>query len=699
MVQEASEQKEKEFPEKPLFLFPAVILYHEIVFQIFTAGNPFSLRLFPILFFSLAYGGIAAFLVSLWKQKKRGQQMAAVLLLLISVPYIVQFFIYKQFKQFYDVNTMTGGAGDALTSYFSEFLRLVFLRGGIFVTLLFLLPFLLFIFPGKQLFHQMPLYRIHPVLPLSLAGVSYFLALALVSVSRIWAPVYGDQYNFQTAVSQFGLLTGIRLDLKNNLFGTPSAFEEPVWLKLEAESAGEPDGGESGIEAAAGEAETGAAGETETAALEETEAAPVVYGDNVLDLDFREPEGEGAAQIQALNEYVQSLTPSKQNEYTGLFQGKNLILITAEAFCAEVIDPELTPTLYRLATKGIQFTDYYQPASAGTTGGEYQILFGMMPTDGGRSFKNTADHLNYFTLGSQLDRLGYYGKAFHNNSYTYYSRNITHNNLGYSDGFMGYGNGMEAYVQEAWPQSDYEMISGTLPTYLDQQPFNIYYITVSGHSDYEPDSNSMTQKNWDRVQDLPYSDTIKGYLAAQLELEDALTYLVDTLEQEGIADDTVICLSADHFPYGLDSDAPLGQLPYLSELYGYEVDDYWERDHSSLILWCGSLEDQEPIVVDSPTFSLDILPTLSNLFGTEFDSRLMPGRDVFSDATPLIFNTNYDWKTDLGTYYAASGTFVPKDSDTVVPEGYVDAILATVRNKMRYCESALDTDYFRYLFS
>lgn len=431
MVQEASEQKEKEFPEKLLFLFPAVILYHEIVFQIFTAGNPFSLRLFPILFFSLAYGGIAAFLVSLWKQKKRGQQMAAVLLLLISIPYIVQFFIYKQFKQFYDVNTMTGGAGDALTSYFSELLRLVFLRGGIFVTLLFLLPFLLFIFPGKQLFHQMPLYRIHPVLPLSLAGVSYFLALALVSVSRIWAPVYGDQYNFQTAVSQFGLLTGIRLDLKNNLFGTPSAFEEPVWLKLEAGSAGEPDGGKSGIEAAAGEAETGAAGETETAALEETEAAPVVYGDNVLDLDFREPEGEGAAQIQALNEYVQSLTPY----------------------------------------------------------------------------------------------------------------------------------------------------------------------------------------------------------------------------------------------------------------------------HSSLILWCGSLEDQEPIVVDSPTFSLDILPTLSNLFGTEFDSRLMPGRDVFSDATPLIFNTNYDWKTDLGTYYAASGTFVPKDSDTVVPEGYVDAILATVRNKMRYCGSALDTDYFRYLFS
>lgn len=63
----------------------------------------------------------------------------------------------------------------------------------------------------------------------------------------------------------------------------------------------------------------------------------------------------------------------------------------------------------------------------------------MMPTAGGMSFKSTADHLNYFTMGSQLNRMGYYGKAFHNNTYTYYDRHKTHINLGYSDGYMGMG--------------------------------------------------------------------------------------------------------------------------------------------------------------------------------------------------------------------------------------------------------------------
>jgi lipoteichoic acid synthase len=208
----------------------------------------------------------------------------------------------------------------------------------------------------------------------------------------------------------------------------------------------------------------------------------------------------------------------------------------------------------------------------------------------------------------------------------------------------------------------------------------------------------MSRKNWDRVQDLPYSDPVKGYLAANLDLEDAMTHLLEQLETAGIEDNTVICISSDHFPYGLDSDANLGNMPYLSELYGYSVKNYMQRDHSRLILWCGSLEDEEPIVVDTPTTSLDILPTLSNLFGTAFDSRLMPGRDVFSDAMPLAFNLNYDWKTEYGTYISSGGTFTPTDETVELPEDYVATVKKIVRNKIRYCSGVLETDYFRYLF-
>ncbi len=422
---------------------------------------------------------------------------------------------------------------------------------------------------------------------------------------------------------------------------------------------------------------------------------PVDYGSSMLGIDFASLAVNDVDPYKALHNYCAMLTPSKKNAYTGLFKGKNLIFITAEAFTAEAIRPDITPTLYRLATKGINFNDYYQFSSAGTTGGEYENIFGMLPTQGGSSFIMTAKYKNYFTISAQLNRLGYYGKAYHNNTYTYYDRHLTHNNLNFSDGFMGYGNGMEKYVTKTWPESDYEMMVGTVEEYINKQPFSIYYMSVSGHGSYTS-NNAMSNKNLSRVQNLPYSDTIKAYYAANLELEDALTYLVNRLEQAGIADNTVIVIGADHFPYSLDKEGSLGNMPLLSELYGYNVGNIFQRDHNRLIIWSGSLEKSSPIAVNSPTSSIDILPTLCNLFGVAWDSRLHPGRDVFSDAMPLAFDLAGDWKTDYGFYFAGTGQFVPI-GNAAVPDGYAAAVTAIVRNKLSFCKGALNYGYWSHL--
>ena len=242
------------------------------------------------------------------------------------------------------------------------------------------------------------------------------------------------------------------------------------------------------------------------------------------------------------------------------------------------------------------------------------------------------------------------------------------------------------------------MIKGTLPEYIDQEHFNVYYMTISGHSSYTPDGNAMTIKNWNRVADLDCSDTVKSYIACNLELEDAMSYLVSQLEEKGIADDTVIVLSSDSYPYGLDSTSAPGEMTNLSELYGYDVENYLQRDHSRLIIWSGCLEDRDPIAVDKPTSSLDIVPTLSNLFGTEWDSRLFPGRDVFSDADPLVFNMNYDWKTDKGTYIASTQTFTATNASEAIPDDYVRNINRLVHAKIDYCTNVLRSDYFGHLF-
>ncbi len=667
-----SEKKKKSGAVWYLLLFPLLILYYEFLFKFTTAGSIGSRGLLVLILFSVSFGMLLYLPLSFIRNKTALYITTLILTALGGIFYIIHDLIFLQFKVYYDINTIFFGSGDMLTSYTKETVALILSPEGLLRIGLFLLPAVLYAVFGKKIFPAVVGNRERRWFA-AIVLVLFFgtQQLLLYTVDSLRA-LYLTEYNYQSAVENFGLASAFGIDLKNTLFGNESTDfdlqETPMIPAIE---------------------------ETETEEETKPEEKPIEYAPNQMELNLTGGEGD----IARLNAYVNSLTPSKKNAYTGIFQGKNLIFITAEAFSKEVIDPQLTPTLYRLATKGIQFTDYYQPASAGTTGGEYQNIFGMLPTDGGASFKNTAEHFNFMTLGSQLNRLGYYGKAFHNNSYTYYSRNITHNNLGYSDGFMGYGNGMENYVNNAWPQSDLEMFQGTLPTYIDKEKFNVYYMTVSGHSGYSRVGNSQTKKNWDSVAHLPYSDEVKGYFAANLELEKALSYLVSELEAKGKAENTVICISTDHFPYGLDSGGTLGNMPFLSELYKMPVENYFQRDHSACILWCGSLEKEDPIVVNTPTFSLDLLPTLSNLFGTEFDSRLFPGRDVLSDAPALVFNSYYDWKTEYGTYFSSQGLFIPKDESIPLPEGYVESIKAVVRNKILYCRMALSSDYFRYLFA
>ncbi len=670
-------------PEWTVFLsLPLALVYYEFLFKLSTAGRFTLAGTVSVLLFSLCYGGVLCVPASVPRKQVHRSRLLLGLLGLTALPYLIEYFVYRAFHVFYDLNTVLGGVQDAVGGFGGDILHLIFSVDGLVHIFLYFLPALVFAYLRGSLFvprgNAGVLLRV-----LGGAAAAFLAAVLLVAASPLQRRLYRQDYSFQSAIREFGLLSALRLDAGELVFGTPVRFDmEPPAATPTTAPESEP---------------TPAPGDEPAPT---PTPAPVVYAPNSLDIDFAALAATASGTQADLDAYVATLTPSLQNEYTGLFAGKNLIFVSAEAFCAEVIDPELTPTLYRLATRGIRFTDYYQPASAGTTGGECANLLGVLPMLGGRSMKNIPGHALPFTLGNQLNALGYYGMAFHNNDYTYYDRNLTHNALGYSQGFMGYGNGMEAYVTDQWPQSDLEMIEGTLPLYLDHQPFNIYYMSVSGHSPYLLGGNAMSVKHWDEVQDLPYSDTVRAYIAANLELEDAMAYLVTTLEEAGIADDTVICLTPDHFPYGLDIDSGgLGQMKNLEELYGAPVNDYLYRDHSCLLLWSGCLEEREPVTVSSPTFSLDILPTLSNLFGLAYDSRLLPGRDVFSDAEALVFDTSHDWKTDLGTYIAESDTFTPADPDAVIPEGYLERIHSAVRNKLNYCRGVLSTDYFAHVLS
>ena len=670
------------------FEFIFYVFFYEVVFGFSVYGfGYFSAMPFTLLW-SIILGAPAVVLMMNLKGKIL-PIVDGLLRCLYAIPFLVEYFIYMQFKELYDLNTIMNGAGGALTGFTTTILGLIFSPLGLFHLFLYSIPLSILIMDLKRKTYDytQPEKQVKTatavLIPVCL--VFNIIIIACIPSART---IVGAEYSYGKAVQAFGYMEGTALDLKSLLFGSGGDFQNvknPVVTR--ATQPGESDPGESGPDAS----------------LQPGESVPVptptpAREPQVMEIDFTSLSQKGG-KIATLAQYCANVEPTYTNAMTGKFKGKNLIMITAEAFTAEAIDPELTPTLYRLATKGIQFTDSYVPATAGTTGGEFSHIFGLLPTSGGKSVTNMIDNgCTYFTMGQRLNAEGYYGQAFHNNDYKYYSRNKTHNKLGYSQGFMGIYNGMEKWVNyHQWPESDYDMFVGTCPLYLTQDHFNIYYMSVSGHSGYTRAGNAMSKKHWDETASLDgkYSEPVRAYKACNMDLDQGLKYLVDRLEECGKADDTVICIVADHFPYGLDPDASLGNMPKLSELYGYEVKNYVQRDHNRIIIWSGCLEKEDPIVVDTPTSSIDILPTLMNLFGIKYDSRLLPGRDVFSDSMPLAFNLNYDWKTDLGTYYSSKGEFVPKDANTQIPDGYVQQVKTIVSNKIKYCKNMLGTDFIK----
>lgn len=669
---QAKVKKKKTRLPGPLFVV-LMTVFNELMLYFWVPG-PFEIgQLVQVLLFALSFGTVLGCIASFFG---RGKAAAVLLSLLVTVLCGLEFFIHDAYQCFMTFQTVLAGA-DGIATGFASVVASLILR-NLWRIALMLLPIFLYAVGGRSR-------RFRPGKRMLMATAAFLLyALSLFAVEQfaVDAAKLRDAYNFNTAVRSFGLNMGLTLDLINSVSGQEDGDFVTVTPTEEPPEEAPTEGGSLPHETVP----------EETAAPTEP---PITYGENVMDFNFAAlAEDESQAAVAKIHSYVASLKPSSQNEYTGLFAGKNLILISAEAFSAEAIDPELTPTLYRLATEGIEFTDYYQPAWGGSTStGEYSNLVGLVPADGIESIKESVQQDLFLTIGNQLQALGYHSAAYHNHSYTYYDRHKTHVNFGY-DTFTGMRNGMEAGVKDQWPESDLEMMEFTVQQYIDKQPFSVYYMTVSGHALYNQPGNNMARKNYDVVADMDASEAIKCYISTQLELEYAMESLVRQLEEAGIADDTVIVLATDHYPYGLEKSSTWGNdEDYLAELYGYAYSNVIQRDHSALIIWSGCIEG-ENIQVDDPVYSLDILPTLSNLFGVDYDSRLLIGRDVFSDAEALVLWPDYSWKTDKGTY--VSGRFTPAEG-VEVSEDYVETICAAVKNKITYSKSVAEKDYFNYL--
>ena len=358
--------------------------------------------------------------------------------------------------------------------------------------------------------------------------------------------------------------------------------------------------------------------------------------------------------------------PSYKNEYTGLFEGYNLIYICGEAFWSYACNEKVTPTLYKMQNNGVVLDNYYNSFLNTTTNGEFAFATSLWPdvsrwamsgTDVG-SFPQSAGKYMPYGLGDFFVADGVPTYGFHNYYGTYYRRYLSWPNIGFENcKFMG-----DMKFSSNWPSSDLEMMEQSIDDYIEDDRFMAYYMTFSGHGPYTS-ANYISRKNLETVKELlgdeaeNYNYEALNYLASNYELELAMEYLLARLEEAGKLDNTVIVLTGDHYPYYLSE---AGRTS-LCQKEVNELDQY----HSTCTIYCAGLE--EPIHCDEYCCNVDIVPTILNLFNLPFDSRLLMGTDVFSTEsmhTAMLYNksflndkveynsTNHEavWKIDTSVY-------------------------------------------------
>ena len=427
--------------------------------------------------------------------------------------------------------------------------------------------------------------------------------------------------------------------------------------------------------------------------VEETipEEAGTTAAYNVLPLDFEAlSSGTDNDKLIALNSYFSQMPGTRQNAYTGMLRDYNLIFICAESFSPAAVDPVYTPTLYKLTQEGFLFENYYTTFPNTTTDGEYTLTQGLYPdaTRDKYSSSMMASAKNYlpFTLGNLFaSELGVKSWGYHNNVGSYYRRDLSHPNMGYEMKFNKDGMTFTGH----WPTSDLEMMEQSVDDYIHQPQFHAYYMTFSGHYQYNPKDNGIVRAHYEELENSPWTETTqKGYLACHIELDKALEYLLNRLEEAGVADRTAIVMSTDHTPYGLAKNLYFDML-------GKE-EDFFDWYQSDLIFWVGGME--EPVMVKEYCSTADILPTILNLWGFAYDSRMLPGTDVFSDGVHAAVLIDHSFLTDQVWFNANTGEvryLVPKDQ---VPETYLDSMNRLIASRFEFSAEILRNDYYRHVF-
>lgn len=394
----------------------------------------------------------------------------------------------------------------------------------------------------------------------------------------------------------------------------------------------------------------------------------------------------------------------KDNKYTNIFEGKNLIVIHAESIQKFTMDTkfngeEVTPNLNKLASEGMYFTNFYAQDSVGTSSDtEFTFNTSLMPSSSGTVFVNYWDR-EYITIPNLLNEKGYYTFSMHGNNCTMWNRNVVHESFGYNkfycynkdfdiDEKLGLGLSDKSFFKQAVPKlekinNEYNNFYGVMIMLTNHTPFDAYSV-VDFDVDYKYEKLNEETGEMEIISAPYMEDTVLGkYFKTVHYADEAIGQFINDLDESGLLENTVIVIYGDH-------DAKIKKSEF-NRFYNYDpytdsiidkndpnyitIDsDFYEINRKvPFIIWTKDKKLQNVIntKVDKVMGMYDAMPTLGNMFN--FSSKYSLGHDIFDIDENIVVFPDGDWLTDKLYYHSQKEAWKLLNPDEVISLDYIES--------------------------
>lgn len=382
------------------------------------------------------------------------------------------------------------------------------------------------------------------------------------------------------------------------------------------------------------------------------------------------------------------------NEYTDIFKGKNVIAIHAESFQKIAMNltfngKEVAPNVSRLASEGIYFSNFYSEVAVGTSSdAEFTYATSLMPSTRGTVFVNYFNN-DYITIQKLLKNEGYNVYSMHGNVGKFWNRDVMHKSMGYDkfyhkdyyqiDEVIGLGLSDKSFFRQSINYINDIKNSSTNPYYITM-------IMLSNHTPFSdldlmeeyPTTMSVNINGEKVTRDYINNTTLGNYFRSVHYADSAIGEFIDSLDENGLLDNTIIVIYGDHdariskkdydilYNYDPVNDVTLeegdpGYIDYNN--YRYELDR-----KVPFIIW--TKDKQYNVEVTTPTGMIDVLPTLGNMLGVS--SKYQLGTDIFNitDGDNTVVFSDGSYLTSKIYYNAENGEIYSIKND-VTSESYI----------------------------